>query len=67
MNISLQISSLEEALNLQNVAALNIEKYQANKVEGQANQQAAIIFMWRNLYQQASQAVNQFCQVEEQA
>ncbi|PNH98452.1 hypothetical protein [Vibrio diazotrophicus] len=65
MNISIQINSLDEALNLQNVAALNIEKYKTNKVEG--NQQAVLIFMWRNLYEQAIQAVNQFCHVEEKA
>lgn len=64
--IAIQINSLEEALNIENVAALTITKYQENEVEGQEQLQNNLIAMWRGIHKQAGDALDQFqvCQKE---
>ncbi|EJL6748357.1 TPA: hypothetical protein ACVU3Y_002021 [Vibrio parahaemolyticus] len=51
--ITIELNTLEEALHLQNVAALNISKYQHNAVEGQECQQNSNIRLWQDIRRQA--------------
>ncbi|HAS6474318.1 MULTISPECIES: hypothetical protein [Vibrio harveyi group] len=51
--ITIELNTLEEALHIQNVAALNISKYQQNPVEGQECQQNSNIRLWQDIRQQA--------------
>lgn len=55
--ISIQLNTIEEALHMQNVATLNIGKYQANPIDGQSNLQSALVRMWRDIHQQAGKVV----------
>ncbi|HFQ4907281.1 TPA: hypothetical protein ACGU4V_004457 [Vibrio vulnificus] len=58
LSVQISISNVEEALHLQNVAALNIAKYRDNQVEetGQSN----LIRLWRDIYSQAGIALKVF-------
>ncbi|MCR9366929.1 hypothetical protein [Vibrio antiquarius] len=51
--ITIELNTLEEALHIQNVAALNISKYQQNTVEGQECQQNSNIRLWQDIRRQA--------------
>ncbi|ELA7820166.1 hypothetical protein Q6U60_002978 [Vibrio alginolyticus] len=51
--ITIELNTLEEALHMQNVAALNISKYQQNPVEGQECQQNSNIRLWQDIRRQA--------------
>ncbi|ALR92022.1 MULTISPECIES: hypothetical protein [Vibrio] len=51
--ITIELNTLEEALHIQNVAALNISKYQQNQVEGQECQQNSNIRLWQDIRRQA--------------
>ncbi|EJT1895915.1 hypothetical protein NV115_002981 [Vibrio alginolyticus] len=51
--ITIELNTLEEALHLQNVAALNISKYQQSPVEGQECQQNSNIRLWQDIRRQA--------------
>ncbi|EHZ2725192.1 hypothetical protein L7E35_002792 [Vibrio parahaemolyticus] len=51
--ITIELNTLEEVLHLQNVAALNISKYQHNAVEGQECQQNSNIRLWQDIRRQA--------------
>ncbi|HCE1574321.1 TPA: hypothetical protein ACF39K_002242 [Vibrio parahaemolyticus] len=51
--ITIELNTLEEALHIQNVAALNISKYQQNPVEGQECQQNSSIRLWQDIRRQA--------------
>ncbi|MFW1477305.1 hypothetical protein ACEWA0_07385 [Vibrio parahaemolyticus] len=51
--ITIELNTLEEALHIQNVAALNISKYQQNAVEGQECQQNSNIRLWQDIRRQA--------------
>lgn len=55
--ITIELNTLEEALHLQNVAALNVTKYQENPVEGQERQQNSNIRLWQNISRQAGLAM----------
>ncbi|MDC5855509.1 hypothetical protein [Vibrio europaeus] len=55
--ITIELNTLEEALHLQNVAALNVTKYQMNPVEGQERQQNSNIRLWQNIGRQAGLAM----------
>lgn len=48
--ISIQINTLDEALHLQNLATINIGKYQENPVAGQAHLQSSLVRMWRDVH-----------------
>lgn len=63
--IVIQLNTPEEALHLQNVAALNIRKYQDHPVVGQESQQASNIRLWREISRQANQALQLFVSSEE--
>lgn len=66
--IFIEISTIDEALHLQNVAAINIGKYQQNAVEGQEQQQSNLIRLWRDVHKQAGQALDKFqSEMEERA
>nr|WP_045371704.1 hypothetical protein [Vibrio campbellii] len=60
LNVQIPISNVDEALHLQNVASLNIAKYRDNQVEGQEACQSNLIRIWRDVYNQAGIALNQF-------
>lgn len=51
--ITIELNTLEEALHIQNVAALNISKYQQNPVEWQECQQNSNIRLWQDIRRQA--------------
>ncbi len=51
--ITIEVNTLEDALHLQNVAALNISKYQKNIIEGQECQQNSNIRLWQDISRQA--------------
>ncbi|NOH22353.1 hypothetical protein [Vibrio europaeus] len=55
--ITIELNTLEEALHLQNVAALNVTKYQENPIEGQERQQNSNIRLWQNIGRQAGLAM----------
>lgn len=54
----IQMNTLDEALNIENVAALNIAKYKQNPVEGQENLQSSLVRMWRDIHKQAGEALD---------
>lgn len=56
-SINIQIITVDEALHLQNMAAINIEKFQANPVKGQERYQANLINIWRDIHAQAGKAL----------
>ncbi|CAK6716552.1 hypothetical protein [Vibrio harveyi] len=60
LSIQIPISSIDEALHLQNVASLNIAKYRDNQVEGQEAYQINLIRIWRDVHSQAGIALNKF-------
>lgn len=66
-SISIQVNTLEEALNIENVAALNIAKYKQNSVEGQENLQSSFVRMWRDIHKQAGEVLDTFKVSEEQS
>ena len=49
--VSIQINTLDEALHLQNLATINIGKYQENTIAGQVHLQSSLIRLWRHIYQ----------------
>ncbi|HCM1304500.1 hypothetical protein HJ088_15405 [Vibrio parahaemolyticus] len=51
--ITIELNTLEEALHIQNVAALNISKYQQHAVEGRECQQNSNIRLWQDIRRQA--------------
>ncbi len=55
--ITIQITSMGEALHLQNLAALNIGKYRTNQVQGSEQQQNNLIRLWRDVHTQAGKAI----------
>lgn len=55
--IHIQISTVDEALHLQNVAAINIGKYQSNPLKGQEHHQSNLIRLWRDVHTQAGRAI----------
>ncbi|MFS1466428.1 MULTISPECIES: hypothetical protein [Vibrio] len=57
-SIVIQVNTLDEALNIENTAALNIGKYSQNPVEGQENLQSALIRMWRDVHKQAGEVID---------
>ncbi|MCG9782660.1 hypothetical protein L1D52_09860 [Vibrio brasiliensis] len=66
--INIQISTIDEALHLQNAATIKIGKYQQNAVEGQEQQQSNLIRLWRDVHKQAGQALKKFqSEMEERA
>ncbi|MGF1842288.1 hypothetical protein L4C39_03710 [Vibrio clamense] len=64
--ISVQINNLDEAINIENVAALNITKYQKNKVKGQEHLQSALVRMWRDIHKQAGEVIDNMKVCEEE-
>ncbi|PTP02656.1 hypothetical protein CWN85_08675 [Vibrio splendidus] len=66
-SISIQVNTLDEALNIENVAALNIAKYKQNSVEGQENLQSSFVRMWRDIHKQAGEVLDTFKVSEEQS
>lgn len=58
--IQLNISTFEQALNLQNIAAIKHEKFLNNPVRGSENESAEIAAMWRDIYHKAGEAVDCF-------
>lgn len=59
-NINIQISTIDEALHLQNLAAINIGKYQSNPVHGQEQHQNNLVRLWRDVHSQAGQALEKY-------
>lgn len=58
--IQIDITTFEQALNLQNVAALHHDSVLANPVEGCEEEKTAIMAMWRDIYLKAIEAVDEF-------
>lgn len=65
--INIQISTVDEALHLQNLATMNIQKYQSNPVVGQEQYQNNLIRMWRDVHGQAGKALNSLQEADEVA
>ncbi|ERB66330.1 hypothetical protein G3U99_23215 [Vibrio coralliilyticus OCN008] len=65
--ITIEINTPEEALHLQNVAALNIGKYKSNPVEGQQHLQSTHIRLWRNMHTQAGDVLKTLIAKKENA
>lgn len=59
-SVNIQINTLDEAINIENVAALNITKYQQNEVKGQEHLQSALVRMWRDIHKQAGEVVDSY-------
>ncbi|NAW58742.1 MULTISPECIES: hypothetical protein [unclassified Vibrio] len=64
--IRIHLSNIDEALHLQNLATRNVEKYKKNHIEGQEHLQSALVRMWRDVHNQAGQAVNEYLILQEQ-
>ena len=60
LSVQIPISNVDEALHLQNVAALNIAKYRDNQVEGLETCQSNLIRIWRDVHSQAGAALTKF-------
>lgn len=58
--VSIQINTLDEALHLQNLATINIGKYQENPIAGQVHLQSSLVRMWREVHKQAGEVVLAF-------
>ncbi|EGU37070.1 hypothetical protein [Vibrio scophthalmi] len=58
--VSIQINTLDEALHLQNLATINIGKYEENPIVGQAHLQSSLVRMWRDVHKQAGEVVLAF-------
>ncbi|AXT73050.1 hypothetical protein ACBZ91_21620 [Vibrio natriegens] len=60
LSVQIPISNVDEALHLQNVAALNIAKYRDNQVEGLEACQSNLIRIWHDVHSQAGAALTKF-------
>ncbi len=58
--IELDITTVEQALNLQNIAAVKHEKFLNNPVRGCEKESAEIAAMWREIYHKAGAAIDCF-------
>ncbi|GEM77581.1 hypothetical protein [Vibrio sagamiensis] len=65
--IKIELNTLEEAIHLHNVAALNAYKYQQNLVKGQECQQNANIRIWKDIRDQAIKDIEKFAAAKETA
>ncbi|USE02746.1 hypothetical protein JKJ11_24180 [Vibrio sp. SCSIO 43133] len=61
--IRIQIKTIEEALHLQNIATINIGKYQKNPVLGAEHMQSSMIRLWRDVHYQAGVALHRLSKV----
>ncbi|CAM3079258.1 hypothetical protein [Vibrio neptunius] len=66
-SINIQLTTVDEALHWQNVAALNIHKFRANPVDGQEDFQSDLIRMWCDVHAQAGLAILSMQQAAEVA
>lgn len=64
-SINIEINTFEEALNLQNVAAIKHNKILENPVKGQKANQALIGLMWKQIYIEAGKAMEELQTDEE--
>ncbi|PNH95727.1 hypothetical protein [Vibrio diazotrophicus] len=58
--IQIDITTIEQALNLQNIAAIKHEKMLHSPVKGSEKESAEIAAMWRDIYHKAGAAVDCF-------
>ncbi|MBA5760863.1 hypothetical protein H2O73_00800 [Vibrio sp. 404] len=65
--VSIQINTLDEALHLQNLATINIGKYQENQIAGQVHLQSSLIRLWRDVHKQAGEVVSTFTKEAEKS
>ncbi len=57
--VHIPISNIEDALHIQNIAVLNISKYQDNPVEGQEACQSHFVHIWLDVHNQAGAALTE--------
>lgn len=58
--IQIEITTIEQALNLQNIAAIKHEKMLHSPVKGSEKESAEIAAMWRDIYHKSGAAIDCF-------